>query len=341
MALEVSKYDLIYGKLLLFKFTPTHAKDLAKVLYEISESLNLSVNEVLKYVDSNGLKFDNEIYDKINLTRTNSSQIGVLDRNSIASSISNQIPTEVVLTTYTLTVNVAGTGNGIVTSTPAGINGHGSMTVTAGTSVTLTATSQMGSVFAGWSGPASGTAPAVLTIASDTTVTATFNAIVTPTPTPVVPTPTPVVPTPTPVVPTPTPVEPTPTPVVPTPTPVVPTPTPVAPVTYNTSSQVFGQNSSLGQYALINKLGGQYTDGNTFNDAIWNNLITVGSRVIVKWNNQPSEIDMGIVTQVEKGGFSFSNHYVWVTNPNNFTMPVLNGSPLVDYQASYFRIESS
>ena len=92
MALEVSKYDIIYGKLLLFKFTPTHAKDLAKILYEISENLNLSVNEVLKYVDSNGLRFDNEIYDKLNVGRTNSSQIGVLDRNSLVSSVADQLP---------------------------------------------------------------------------------------------------------------------------------------------------------------------------------------------------------------------------------------------------------
>jgi hypothetical protein len=92
MALEVAKFDIIYGKLLLFKFTPAHAKELAKVLYEISENLNLSVDVVLKYVDSNGLRFDNDIYEKLNVARTTSSQIGVLDRSNISSVILNQLP---------------------------------------------------------------------------------------------------------------------------------------------------------------------------------------------------------------------------------------------------------
>ena len=109
-------------------------------------------------------------------------------------------------------------------------------------------------------------------------------------------------------------------------------------VTYYTNKQVFGDPS---YYARITRLGGKYTDGTHFNDAIFDDLIVVGSRVIVKWNNQPAEIDMGIVTLVDKGGYSFSNHYVYVTNPSNFGMPVLNGSPLVDYQASYFRIENN
>jgi hypothetical protein len=281
MALEVAKYDIIYGKLLLFNFTPTHAKDLAKVLYEISENLNLSVGEVLKYVDSNGLRFDNEIYDKINISRTNSSQIGVLDSTNVVSSIKDQIPTEI-----------------IVAPTP--------------TPVEPTPT------------------PVAPTPVAPTPVA----------PTPVAPTPTPVAPTPTPVAPTPTPVAPTPTPVEPTPTPVAPTPTPVEPtsVTYNTTKQVFGYPN---YYSPITRLGGQYTDGTTFNDAIWDDLIPVGSRVIVKWINQPNEIDMGIVTAIDKNQYSYHDHYVFVTNPSNFGMSPLNGSPLVDYQASYFRIENS
>ena len=114
---------------------------------------------------------------------------------------------------------------------------------------------------------------------------------------------------------------------------------PPPPVTYYPTGQVFGNNPLFGQYARITQLGGKYADPNTFNEAIWNNLITVGSRVIVKWNNQASEINMGTVTQVEKGAFYNSNHYVYVTNPSNFAMPVINGSPLVDFQTTYFRIE--
>ena len=114
---------------------------------------------------------------------------------------------------------------------------------------------------------------------------------------------------------------------------------PPPPVTYYPTGQVFGDNPLFGQYAIITKLGGKYADPNTFNEAIWNNLIPLGSRVIVKWNNRPAEIDMGLVTQVEKGAFYNSNHYVYVTNPSNFAMPVINGSPLVDFQTTYFRIE--
>jgi hypothetical protein len=114
---------------------------------------------------------------------------------------------------------------------------------------------------------------------------------------------------------------------------------PPPPVTYYPTGQVFGNNPLFGQYARITQLGGKYTDPNTFNEAIWNNLITVGSTVTVKWNNQVSEINMGTVTQVEKGAFYNSNHYVYVTNPSNFAMPVINGSPLVDFQTTYFRIE--
>ena len=114
---------------------------------------------------------------------------------------------------------------------------------------------------------------------------------------------------------------------------------PPPPVTYYPTGQVFGDNPLFGQYAIITKLGGKYADVNTFNEAIWNNLIPLGSRVIVKWNNRPAEIDMGLVTQVEKGAFYNSNHYVYVTNPSNFAMPVINGSPLVDFQTTYFRIE--
>jgi hypothetical protein len=78
--------------------------------------------------------------------------------------------------TYSLTVTTAGDGYGAVTSNPAGIS---SPTLTAAfaenTSVTLSANAQIGSTFAGWSGAASGLAPAQITMDSDKTVTATFD----------------------------------------------------------------------------------------------------------------------------------------------------------------------
>ena len=70
---------------------------------------------------------------------------------------------------YSLTVAKAGNGNGTVVVNPAG------STFAAGTVVTLTATTDGNSAFAGWSGGCSGTSPtSKITMNSNTSVTATF-----------------------------------------------------------------------------------------------------------------------------------------------------------------------
>lgn len=76
---------------------------------------------------------------------------------------------------FTVTINKNGTGTGTVTSAPAGITCGGvcSGTYPGGTRVTLTATTDAGSVFTGWNG--GGCAGAGACVASTTaTVTATF-----------------------------------------------------------------------------------------------------------------------------------------------------------------------
>jgi hypothetical protein len=81
---------------------------------------------------------------------------------------------------YTLTVTIDGSGNGIVTSSPSGINSETlTATFVSGTVVTLSASSAMGSVFVGWAGPegVSGTGTATVTMTSDISVTATFDLI--------------------------------------------------------------------------------------------------------------------------------------------------------------------
>jgi hypothetical protein len=101
--------------------------------------------------------------------------------------VSEALPTTVVpppvmeVPTVQLMVARAGTGAGNVVSDPVGINcgADCNESLPSGSSVTLTATSTAGSVFAGWTGVTctggnSGLTCA-FTLSSDTTVTATFN----------------------------------------------------------------------------------------------------------------------------------------------------------------------
>lgn len=84
------------------------------------------------------------------------------------------------LNQYTLTTSRAGTGSGSITSAPAGINCGADCTelYNHGTSVTLTATPDGSSNFAGWSGGGcSGTGTCVVSMTAATTVTATFTPI--------------------------------------------------------------------------------------------------------------------------------------------------------------------
>jgi len=79
--------------------------------------------------------------------------------------------------TYGLSVTLAGTGSGTVTSSPAGIScpGKCSANFSNGKVVTLTATANSGSTFAGWSGVCIGTGTCSVTMSAAQAVTATFN----------------------------------------------------------------------------------------------------------------------------------------------------------------------
>jgi predicted lipoprotein with Yx(FWY)xxD motif len=82
---------------------------------------------------------------------------------------------------HALSVQVAGQGSGTVQSSPAGIEACSSScshAYTDGTKVTLTATPGAYSTFSGWSGGGcSGTANCQVSIAAETSVTATFAAV--------------------------------------------------------------------------------------------------------------------------------------------------------------------
>ena len=82
------------------------------------------------------------------------------------------------LNQYTLTVDKDGTGEGTVTSDPAGIDcgANCSADFDYNTEVTLTASAATGSTFTGWDGAdCSGTGTCVVTVTEAHTVTATFN----------------------------------------------------------------------------------------------------------------------------------------------------------------------
>jgi len=81
---------------------------------------------------------------------------------------------------YTLTINKTGSGSGTVTSNPAGIDCGNTCSAQFGdgTSVTLTANPDSGSVFAGWSGDCSAcgsNTTCQITMDSNKTCTATFD----------------------------------------------------------------------------------------------------------------------------------------------------------------------
>jgi hypothetical protein len=79
---------------------------------------------------------------------------------------------------FTLTVSKSGNGTGTVTSTPSGISCGTtcSASFASGTVVSLAATPDSGSTFAGWGGACSGTGACSVTMNSAQSVSATFNS---------------------------------------------------------------------------------------------------------------------------------------------------------------------
>jgi hypothetical protein len=116
-------------------------------------------------------------------TFTRSGRQDLATANYNAGTVSVLLNTTAPATSYTLTVNKAGTGSGTVTSseTPPSIScgptcGTASATYTSGTPVTLTASPASGSTFGSWTGcdTVSGTTCTV-TMSAAKSVTATFN----------------------------------------------------------------------------------------------------------------------------------------------------------------------
>lgn len=95
---------------------------------------------------------------------------------TVSVTAATTVTASFTLSTYPLTVTKAGSGAGIVSSTPAGIS-CGATCAKAyayGTSVTLTATSNVGSTFTGWSGACTGAGPCTVNLVAAKNVTANF-----------------------------------------------------------------------------------------------------------------------------------------------------------------------
>jgi len=111
------------------------------------------------------------------------SSVGAVTTYTFSNVTANHtISATYAISAYNLTVTRAGTGSGTVTSSPAGINCGASCSATYnyGTSVTLTASQNTGSFFAGWSGGGcSGTGACTVTMNADIVVTATFTQYIT------------------------------------------------------------------------------------------------------------------------------------------------------------------
>lgn len=91
MAIETDKFNLLYGKILSIIKDIDKSKAFTKILYDICEQTGISHNEILKYVSESGLRFENKIYEKLNQQRTNSSQLGFIDKDNIPPRLASQI----------------------------------------------------------------------------------------------------------------------------------------------------------------------------------------------------------------------------------------------------------
>jgi hypothetical protein len=95
----------------------------------------------------------------------------------VTMSVDRSVTANFTRNTYMLDVSKTGTGSGIVTSDPAGINCGliCSETYDYHTLVTLSASPGTDSTFSGWSGACTGTGTCQVTMNSDKSVTANFN----------------------------------------------------------------------------------------------------------------------------------------------------------------------
>ncbi len=106
--------------------------------------------------------------------------ITAIARDGVGNTATSDSISVTVSNSKTLTVAKAGTGSGIITSSPAGINCGATCasSFASGAMVDLSASPSVGSTFVGWSGGGcAGTGSCVVTMSATTTVTATFSLV--------------------------------------------------------------------------------------------------------------------------------------------------------------------
>jgi hypothetical protein len=89
--IESQLFDVVYAKLLGKNISPVNARAMAKLILKISKDAGISTDDLLKNVTKSGIKFDVNIYRELNSIRTNSSQIGFIDINTVPPAIASQI----------------------------------------------------------------------------------------------------------------------------------------------------------------------------------------------------------------------------------------------------------
>ncbi len=101
---------------------------------------------------------------------------GVASTCTVSMSAARTVTANFALMSYGVTVTRGGSGVGTVTSNPVGLNCGATCTVAKnyGSSMTLSAVPAAGSVFAGWTGACSGTAPCTVTVTQAMSVGAEF-----------------------------------------------------------------------------------------------------------------------------------------------------------------------
>lgn len=110
-------------------------------------------------------------------------RVPILTLLAVTATASAAVAAEAAsISTHQLTVNIAGTGSGMIhgsnidcAASSGGPVGPCNITEVSGNKVTLTATADKGSIFTGWSGGGcSGTGACTVTLSSNVKVTATF-----------------------------------------------------------------------------------------------------------------------------------------------------------------------